>query len=124
MSPIKPMPSIVVTAQELLPFGQKWTSNQGSLSRTSPCSSTELGVLFDEKVGKALAVMLGDIPVVKPNKNSLVPSLSDCVEIGPCRIVGGIRPQNFDVGYRPDGVRFVYDTKTTMRRVSRRTTRI
>ena len=26
------------------------------------------------------------------------------------RVVGGIRPQNYDVGYRPDGVRFVHDT--------------
>jgi hypothetical protein len=28
------------------------------------------------------------------------------------RIVGGVRPQNFDVGYRPDGVRFAFDSKT------------
>jgi hypothetical protein len=34
------------------------------------------------------------------------------VEVGPVRIIGGVRPQNFDVGYRPDGVRFAYDSKT------------
>lgn len=28
------------------------------------------------------------------------------------RIIGGVRPQNFDVGYRPDGVRFAFDSKT------------
>jgi len=28
------------------------------------------------------------------------------------RIIGGIRPQNFDVGYRPDGVRIAFDSKT------------
>ena len=28
------------------------------------------------------------------------------------RIIGGVRPQNFDVGYRPDGARFAFDSKT------------
>ena len=28
------------------------------------------------------------------------------------RIIGGVRPQNFDVGYRPDGVRIAFDSKT------------
>jgi hypothetical protein len=56
--------------------------------------------------------MLGGIPVVTPGLDSLVPSKPDCVEVGPVRVVGGVRPQNFDVGYRPDGIRFAYDTKT------------
>ncbi|MDP2935994.1 MAG: hypothetical protein Q8O86_05835, partial [Dehalococcoidia bacterium] len=34
------------------------------------------------------------------------------MEVGPVHIVGGVRPQNFDVGYRPDGVRFAFDSKT------------
>jgi hypothetical protein len=34
------------------------------------------------------------------------------VELGPVRVIGGVRPQNFDVGYRPDGVRFAFDSKT------------
>lgn len=34
------------------------------------------------------------------------------MEVGPTRVIGGIRPQNFDVAYRPDGVRFAYDSKT------------
>src|SRR5207245_5779689 len=63
-------------------------------------------------VGKALATMLGGITIVSPNLNSLIPPLSDCVEIGPVRVIGGVRPQNFDVGYRPDGVRFAFDSKT------------
>jgi len=42
----------------------------------------------------------------------LVASERDCVEVGPVRIIGGVRPQNFDVGYRPDGVRFAFDSKT------------
>ena len=28
------------------------------------------------------------------------------------RVIGGVRPQNFDVGYRPDGIRFAFDSKT------------
>jgi hypothetical protein len=56
--------------------------------------------------------MLGAIPIVSPSGGSLVPPESDCVEVGPCRIIGGVRPQNFDVGYRPDGVRFAFDSKT------------
>jgi hypothetical protein len=32
--------------------------------------------------------------------------------VGPVRVIGGVRPQNFDVGYRPDGVRFAFDSKT------------
>lgn len=44
--------------------------------------------------------------------NELLPPLDNCVEVGPARIIGGIRPQNFDVAYRPDGPRIVYDSKT------------
>ncbi len=33
-------------------------------------------------------------------------------------MIGGIRPQNFDVAYRPDGVRFAYDSKTLNSRSS------
>ena len=112
MALLQTMPKIVIPAAELLPFGQTWTANGGSLSRTPPNSSSQLGNLFDAKVGDALATMLGNIPVVVPKMTNLIPSTADCVEVGPCRIVGGIRPQNFDVGYRPDGVRFVYDSKT------------
>ncbi len=56
--------------------------------------------------------MLGQIPIAAPNPNALTPPLADCVEVGPVRIIGGVRPQNFDVGYRPDGVRFAFDSKT------------
>jgi hypothetical protein len=112
MAPLERIPAIIVPPRELLPFGRTWTSNGGSLSRTPPNSSSQLGNLFDRKVGEALAVMLGGIPVVTPNMNNLIPGEPDCVEVGACRIVGGIRPQNFDVGYRPDGVRFAYDSKT------------
>lgn len=82
------------------------------MSRTPPQSSTQLGNLFDAAVGASLATMLGGITVVRPASTALTASLADCVEVGPVRIIGGVRPQNFDVGYRPDGVRVAFDSKT------------
>ena len=112
MAPLGNMPQIQIYEADLMPFGQAWTANNGSLSRTPPNSSMQLGEMFDRKVGQALAIMLGNIPVVRPTATDLLPEQADCVEVGPCRIVGGVRPQNFDIGYRPDGVRFAFDSKT------------
>lgn len=112
MSVLSTMPPIRIEPSELVPFGEAWTANGGSLSRTPPHSSLELGYLFDRKVGEALAAMLGAIKIVSPNRESLTPAEPNCVEIGSCRIIGGVRPQTFDVGYRPDGVRFAFDSKT------------
>lgn len=106
------MPLIVIAPATLASFGATWTANGGSLSRTPPNSSGQLGNVFDSAVGQALATLLGGIPVVTPSAASLVPAQADCVEVGPVRIIGGVRPQNFDVGYRPDGVRFAFDSKT------------
>ncbi|MBA3642743.1 MAG: hypothetical protein H0W59_01575 [Chloroflexia bacterium] len=105
------MPAVTISPATLAPFGETWQQNQ-ALSRTPPNSSSQLGQVFDQAVGASLAAMLGNIPIVRPRAGDLMPSQPDCVEVGPVRIVGGIRPQNFDVGYRPDGVRFIYDTKT------------
>ena len=112
MPTIEDMPQIVVRPRELREFGKTWRLKKGRLSRTPPYSSAQLGSLFDKKVGAALAVMLGGIAVVEPNSNALIPSNRNCVEVGPCRIIGGVRPQNFDVAYRPDGVRFAFDSKS------------
>lgn len=112
MSKLQQMPPITISETDLLRFGRQWTQNNGSLGRTPPESSSQLGALFDRAVGHSLSTMLGNIPVVVPNITSLIPQQSNCVEVGPVRIVGGVRPQNFDVGYRPDGPRFVYDSKT------------
>lgn len=112
MASLVSMPSIVIDQAELARFGITWTQNGGKLSRTPPQSSGELGKLFDLAVGKALATMLGNIPVVSPNSTFLTPPAPDCVEVGPVRVIGGVRPQNFDVGYRPDGIRFAFDSKT------------
>lgn len=112
MAKLATMPPITISQVELARFGETWRANGGSLSRTPPQSSSQLGNLFDEAVGNSLAVMLGGIPVVKPTATSLTAAIADCVEVGPVRIIGGVRPQNFDVGYRPDGVRFAFDSKT------------
>jgi hypothetical protein len=112
MSRLASMPQIEIKPGELLPFGKEWNENNRRLSRTPPYSSMELGTFFDNKVGQALADMLGSISVVSPSSTSLVPKETNCVEVGACRIIGGLRPQNFDVGYRHDGVKFAFDSKT------------
>lgn len=112
MATLMKMPSIAIAQAELTRFGATWLSNGERLSRTPPQSSGELGKLFDAAIGQALATMLGNIPIVSPNSNLLTPPIADCVEVGPVRVIGGVRPQNFDVGYRPDGIRFAFDSKT------------
>lgn len=113
MARLAAMPAVALERADLLPFGQAWVGRNGSLSRTPPNSSMQLGALVDGKVGVALATMLGGVPVRAPrSRNALLPPEPDCVEVGPCRIIGGVRPQNFDVAYRPDGVRFAFDSKT------------
>ncbi len=106
----------------------------GALGDKAPHSGALLGGLFDAAIADSLALMLGDIPIVTPNQRALTPPppdviaaamtaktgvkqrrpnpLQDCVELGHVRIIGGVRPQNFDVGYRPDGIRFAHDSKT------------
>jgi len=112
MATLASMPPVDIAQTELAKFGSTWLQNGERLSRTPPQSSGELGRLFDMAVGKALATMLGGIEIISPNSNSLTPPRPDCVEVGPVRIIGGVRPQNFDVGYRPDGIRFAFDSKT------------
>lgn len=110
MAHLRDMPAIVIPPAALRPFGAKWKAGGGDL--TEKKSQMDLGLVFDARVADALATMLGGISVVKPNANALMPEAPDVVELGACRIVGGVRPQNFDVGYRPDGVRFAFDGKT------------
>lgn len=119
MARLTTMPPLVLDRTQLAAFGAQWIANGQSLSRTPPYSSGQLGAFFDQAVGQALATMLGGIPISSSSANSLTPPPppprsphADCVEVGPVRIIGGVRPQNFDVGYRPDGVRFAFDSKT------------
>ncbi len=109
---IKEMPALQISSDELKLFGVQWAANNESLSRTPPYSSGDLTRVFDQAVGKALEVMLGDIGIQRPNASSLLPPSDNCVEVGDVRIIGGVRAQNFDVGYRPDGTRIAFDSKT------------
>ncbi len=109
MAHLRQMPQIIINPEDLLPFCEVWTKNGGKFDKAQ---SMQFGKVFDTKIGEALAIMLGGIPIVKPGGNELIPKQANCVEVGDCRIVGGVRPQNFDAGYRPDGVRFAFDSKT------------
>ncbi|AWV48979.1 hypothetical protein JK2ML_0757 [Mycobacterium leprae Kyoto-2] len=105
---MQPMPGINLPKDELTAFGRKWLFS----SKFSKKDGMDFGTLIDVAVGGALSVMLGNIPIVVPTASQLQPSQPDCVEVGAVRIVGGVRPQNFDVGYRPDGARIAFDSKT------------
>jgi hypothetical protein len=112
---LSPMPKLALPASDLAGFGAQWTKNGGKLSRSAPNSSLQLGNFIDDRVAGALATMLGGIPVHNVSARSatpLYPPEADCVERGEVAIVGGIRKQQFDVAYRPDGVRFAFDSKT------------
>jgi hypothetical protein len=117
MAPLRQMPPLWIPEEELKTFGEKWLELGRRLSRTPPCSSSQLCHLFDKSVGDALSVLLGGIPIVVPSQNRLS-TTEDCVEVGPVRIIGGVRPQNFDVGYRPDGVRIAFDSKSLNDKIS------
>ncbi len=108
MAALQPMPRLSLSDPRFAALGASWQQNLAFSKK----EGMDFGSLIDRAVGEALAVMLGGIPVVVPNGNALQPSQPDCVEVGPVRIVGGVRPQNFDVGYRPDGVRVAFDSKT------------
>ncbi|MGK7933161.1 MAG: hypothetical protein AB4041_17250 [Microcystaceae cyanobacterium] len=113
------MPPLNISTDELKKWGELWlgnrnpetgkTKNPNSFDRHQ---SVNFASFIDRQFAEALAVMLGNIAVEIPNGNSLLPSSSDCVEVGSVRIIGGIRPQNFDAAYRPDGPRVVFDSKT------------
>lgn len=109
------MPAIQFPAAELREIGASWDPDQQALAKED---GERLGKLCDRLVGEALAKFLGDIPTHTPNPRKLLPENPNCVEIGPARVIGGIRPQNFDVAYRPDGVRFAFDSKTLNTRKS------
>jgi len=113
------MPRINISQSELKKWGSAWLSNR-NLNNNKPKNplsfdkqqSMNFGFLIDFAFGRSLAKMLGGIKLVKPHGRSLQPPAPDCVEIGTTRIVGGIRPQDYDAAYRPDGPRVVFDSKT------------
>lgn len=120
MPPLNSMPNIIIDPIQLARWGGVWSGTISSgLSPKSPdCFDKKQGMdfgktLIDPIFASSISSMLGNIPVLPPiNKNALLPPIPDCVELGDSRIIGGIRPQNFDIVYRPDGVRIAYDSKT------------
>jgi len=108
MALLEDMPAIEIKSEVFRPWGEKWLAHKAFNKE----EGMGFGLIFDDQVGKALACMLGGIEVITPSQNDLLPKKPNAVEVGPVRIIGGIRPQNYDVGYRPDGVRFVFDSKT------------
>ncbi|MBI1902132.1 MAG: hypothetical protein HYS13_13610 [Planctomycetia bacterium] len=107
MALLEEMPRIKVDPEDLRSWGKKWLVNQAFSKK----EGMDFGEVFDKQVGTALAAMLGGVEVITPSASELLPK-SDAVEVGAVRVIGGIRPQNYDVGYRPDGARFVFDSKT------------
>ena len=122
-STLRPMPRLRVDASELARWGQIWRGTIGSANKYGVAATKkpdrfdrkqamDFGQMFDRAFADALAAMLGGVPVQDVTGASLLPPDPNCVELGMTRIVGGIRPQNFDAAYRPDGPRVVYDSKT------------
>jgi hypothetical protein len=111
------MPEIVIRPAELAEWGAIWRGKDTAKKGDRPeyfakKDAMDFGKVFDKKVGAALGQMLGGVRVVKPKMKAILPPDADCAEVGPVCIVGGVRSQAFDVGYRPDGVRFAFDSKT------------
>lgn len=128
MGLLREMPAIVLDVESLKAWGHLWLGAVGSpkkqRKKSDPVELTvkkencfdkkqgmDFGNVFDSAFGDALSKMLGNT-VAKPIDNSLLPPAADVVEVGKTRVVGGIRPQNYDAAYRPDGPRVVYDSKT------------
>mgnify|MGYP001578963877 CR=1 FL=1 len=119
MASLQNMPKIVLDTALLTEWGVTWNGTQSSSSKPkkAKCFDKKQGMDFckgviDAVVAKSLATMLGNVPIETPSSKNLLPPKSNCIEIGEVRIIGGVRSQNFDVAYRPDGVRIAYDSKT------------
>lgn len=113
------MPALEIPREELSRWGALWLgeTNPETGKVKAPYSfdrqqSVNFASFIDMAFAQALAFALGGVPVAKPNANSLLPAQADCVEVGAVRVIGGVRPQNYDVAYRPDGPRVVFDSKT------------
>ncbi len=115
MAELKEMPEVRIAPEELARWGGLWLGSEPAAKRPNRFNrqqGMEFGRVFDQAFGEALASMLGGIPLATPSATALTPAQADCVEVGPTRVIGGIRPQNYDVAYRPDGPRIVFDSKT------------
>lgn len=107
MAKLSTMQPININATTLSTWGSKWLIN----SSFSKKEAMDFGTEIDKAFGIALASLLSNT-VTYPKSATIMPLSDDVVEIGPTKIIGGIRPQDFDVAYRPDGARVVFDSKT------------
>lgn len=131
MAGLQPIPEIMFDASILKDWGTIWRQPKRTPTKAEkkrPGCPLLMGDCFDKKQGmdfgkevidpvvaQALATMLGEIDIVPPlNADVLLPppGQPDCVEVGDTKVVGGVRAQNFDIAYRPDGIRIAYDSKT------------
>lgn len=113
------MPAVKIKESELKKWGELWLADHIPDSdkakqpeRFTRKQSVQFASFIDEAVANSVRKMLGDIPMVRSGGKLLRPEADDVVEWGAVRIVGGVRPQNFDVAYRPDGPRIAFDSKT------------
>lgn len=113
------MPPLNISTHSLSDWGRLWLGNSNPETgrpKRPNCFDRQQSVNFasfiDREFANSLALLLGGIPVRQTSGNVLIPPIPDCVEYGSVRIIGGIRPQNFDAAYRPDGPRVVFDSKT------------
>lgn len=113
------MPPIEIVQEQLRSWGQLWlgefnpeTEREKRAEYFDRQQSVNFASFIDQAFGRSLAIMLGGIPVRTTTSRTLLPPEEDCVEVGMIRIIGGVRPQNFDAAYRPDGPRVAFDSKT------------
>ena len=100
MAELKEMPEVRIAPETLVHWGALWRGSEPAPkgpNRFNKKQGMGFGRVFDEAFGRALASMLGDIPVVTPSAKALTPAEADCVEVGTTRVIGGIRPQNYDI---------------------------
>jgi len=113
------MPALEISQQKLREWGEQWLGTTNPVTgkeKEAACfdkkQSVNFAAFIDRAFAEALAVMLGGVPIQKARSKDLLPAKPDCVETGNVKVIGGVRPQLFDVGYRPDGVRVAFDSKT------------
>lgn len=89
MAVLTRMPDLEIPPDALRQIAGSWDPAQEALAKED---GERLGRLCDQTVGEALATFLGGVPIRTPNPRDLLPESPDCVEIGPARVIGGIRP--------------------------------
>ncbi len=122
MAELGKMPQLSISQKELKWWGQQWLGSTNDIdpdnirvkspNAFSRQQSMHFASFVDKAFGSALASFLGNSPIRLVKSTGLSPEEDDIVEVGPVQVVGGVRPQNFDAAYRPDGPRVVFDSKT------------